>query len=269
MTWIFLTSMLDHAGIAGQLHNSSELSRLVGVACSCRSCYSKSPLPGQPQARHVIKKEDNHCNKPGTIWLSMEKPVVWGTYISDISGNLHLRVLFLNCITNHHQKIGDPNCVRSASSGQQRILSHFEETARILEKRKDRERREAAFFHFSQAFHTFIYFYYIIICTSCTSTFNSFLTSMTNIDQHLFVVVFLGTSHPSDRQTRLQSWQRKSRRPRKPRVLRLVTLCVQQRGKSETNEQWLLNPCWLMISSGIILPFIYWVFNNPIGESHS
>ena len=23
-------------------------------------------------------------------------------------------------------------------------------------------------------------------------------------------------------------------------------------------EQWLLNPCWLMISSGIVLPFIYW-----------
>jgi hypothetical protein len=160
MTWIFLTSMLDHAGIAGQLHNSSELSRLVGVACSCRSCYSKSPLPGQPQARHVIKKEDNHCNKPGTIWLSMEKPVVWGTYISDISGNLHLRVLFLNCITNHHQKIGDPNCVRSASSGQQRILSHFEETARILEKRKDRERREAAFFHF---FTSFSYFYILLL----------------------------------------------------------------------------------------------------------
>ena len=25
-----------------------------------------------------------------------------------------------------------------------------------------------------------------------------------------------------------------------------------------TCEQWLLNPCWLMISSGIVLPFIYW-----------
>ena len=35
--------------------------------------------------------------------------------------------------------------------------------------------------------------------------------------------------------------------------------CGEQRGDSSVQ-----NPCWLMISSGIILPFIYWgLFHNP------
>ena len=36
--------------------------------------------------------------------------------------------------------------------------------------------------------------------------------------------------------------------------------CMTTRGRlpilGSTSEQWLLNPCWLMISSGILLPFI-------------
>lgn len=160
--------MLDPAGIAGQLRDSSELSRLVGVACSRCSCYSKSYLPGQPQARHVIKKEDNHRNKPGTIWLSMGKPVVWGCL-----GYLYFQIfqetsIYAFCFWIVSRIITKKLVIQIVFGPQVRdnkgffhILSHFEETARILEKRKDRERREAVHKLFT-LLYTFITSQYMI-----------------------------------------------------------------------------------------------------------